>query len=259
MTPASTRASRVTGLKAILFDKDGTLLDYFGHWLPRANKAIATLEAHFPTIGPELRRCLGIDDHGALIPQGTPGSLPLPTILGLMERALDSYGVAASRKRSALKYLEHMLTLPASTLLEPFLDLGEFFDTLHGMGLVVGVITNDYEGAGRRQLQRLGVFEKLDYFAGYKEGAPFKPNPRTLLRFCESFDIPPQEVAFVGDSRVDVEMAVSAGASLCVGVLTGVGARETLFPFADVALDSAADLLPVLEDRTALTAGIAAR
>ena len=54
-------------------------------------------------------------------------------------------------------------------------------------------------------------------------------------------------------------MAVGAVASICVGVLTGVGARETLFPFADVALDSAADLLPVLEDRTALTAGIAAR
>ena len=77
-------------MKAVLFDKDGALLDYFGPWLPRANKAIATLEAHFPTIGPELRRSLGIDDNGALTPQGKPGSLPLPTMLGLTWSALDS-------------------------------------------------------------------------------------------------------------------------------------------------------------------------
>ena len=143
-------------------------------------------------------------------------------------------------------------------LLEPFLDLGEFFDVLHGLGFVVGVITSEYEEAGRRKFQSLGVLEKLDYFAGYKEGSPFKPNPCTLLRLSESFDIPPREVAFVGDSRVDVEMAVNARSSLCVGVLTGVGVKETFYPFTDVMLDSVASLLPFLENRKALTVGTAA-
>ena len=128
-----------------------------------------------------------------------------------------------------------------------------------GLGFVVGVITNEYGEAGHRKFQSLGVLEKLDYFAGYKEGSPFKLNPCTLLRLCESFDIPPREVAFVGDSRVDVEMGVSAGSSLCVGVLTGVGVKETFYPFTDVVLDSVASLLPFLENRNALTVGPAAR
>ena len=91
MTPVSPRTSQVTGLKAVLFDKDGTLPDYFGPWLPRVTRAAATLEAHFPTIGSQLLRSLGIDDRGALTPHGTLGSLPLPPILDLTERMLDSY------------------------------------------------------------------------------------------------------------------------------------------------------------------------
>ena len=98
MIPVSSRSSQVTGLKAVLFDKDGALLDYFVPWLPRVTRAAATLEAHFPTIGPELLRSLGIDDRGALTPHGTLGSLPLPTILALTERMLDSCGVLATRK-----------------------------------------------------------------------------------------------------------------------------------------------------------------
>ena len=53
-----------------------------------------------------------------------------------------------------------------------------------------------------------------------------------------------------------MEMATSAGAALRIGVLTGVGVRETLFPFADVVLDSIAGLLPFLEEKYgALPAG----
>ena len=77
MTPALTRKSRVTGLKAVLFDKDGTLLDYFGPWLPRANKAIATLESPLPDDRPRVASLPGNRrPRPPLSPKGRRGSLP---------------------------------------------------------------------------------------------------------------------------------------------------------------------------------------
>ena len=257
MAQIPARTSRdAPALKAVLFDKDGTLVDYFGPWLPRAAQAIDTVEAQFPNIGSELRSSLGIDRSGALTHRGTLGSLPLHTSLSRLESIFDRAGIEQDCRRSAIDYLRHMLTFPRNRAVEPLADITALFDTLHEMGMAVGVITNDSEEAGREQLRGLGVFHKLDYYAGYRDGQPFKPDPRTLLMFCDAHGIAPTEVAYVGDSRVDMEMAASAGAALSIGVLTGVGVRETLFPFADVVIDSIAGLLPFLEEKYgALPAG----
>ena len=257
MSQIATRTQReVPALRAVLFDKDGTLVDYFGPWLPRAARAIDTVEAHFPSVGPEIRASLGIDRSGALTRRGSLGSLPMHETLALVHNILDRPGISQDSGRSAVSYLRHMLAFPPDRIPQPIVDLDALFDTLHRMGLLVGVITNDAEDTGREQLTGLGVFHKLDYYSGFREGQPFKPDPRALLRFCDAHDVPPEAVAFVGDSRVDMETAVAAGAALSIGVLTGVGSRETLFPFANVALESVADLLPFLEEQYgALAAG----
>lgn len=254
-------ATRTTGealaLKAVLFDKDGTLVDYFGPWLPRAARAIDAVETNYPAIGPELRDSLGIDRSGALTRLGTLGSLPLQDTIARLGSIFDRAGVSQDRRASTQSYLRHMLAFPRSRVPQPIVDIGELFDALHRMGLTVGVITNDTEETGREQLKRLGVYDKLDYYSGYREGQPYKPDPRTMFRFCDEHDIAPESVAYVGDSRVDMEMAVRAGAALAIGVLTGVGVEDTLLPFASVILDSIADLLPFLEEKygEALTAG----
>ena len=246
-------ATRTTGeapvLKAVLFDKDGTLVDYFGPWLPRAARAVDAVETNYPAIGPELRDSLGIDRNGALTRLGTLGSLPLHDTISRLGSVFDRAGISQDRRASTQSFLRHMLAFPRSRVPQPIVDIGELFDTLHRMGLTVGVITNDTEETGREQLQQLGVFHKLDYYSGYRDGQPYKPDPRAMFRFCDAYGIAPESVAYVGDSRVDMEMAVRAGAALAIGVLTGVGVDDTLLPFASVILDSIADLLPFLEEK----------
>ena len=260
MTQIAASSSReAPALKAVLFDKDGTLVDYFGPWLPRAARAVDTVEANYPAIGPELRDSLGIERHGALSLRGTLGSLPLSDSISRLGSVFDRSGIAQDRRASTISYLRHMLAFPRGRVPQPIVELGELFDTLHRMGLAVGVITNDTEDTGRNQLQRLGVYDKLDYYAGYLEGRPYKPDPRTMFRFCDAHGIAPEAVAYVGDSRVDMEMAVRAGAAHAIGVLTGVGVRDTLLPFASVILDSIADILPFLEEYGALPSGTEAR
>ena len=55
------------------------------------------------------------------------------------------------------------------------------------------------------------------------------------------------EIAVVGDSPHDLDMARAAGAGRAIGVLTGVSLREVLSLHADLVLESIADLETALE------------
>ena len=76
-----------------------------------------------------------------------------------------------------------------------------------------------------------------------------KPAPDAIRAFCDLTGLKPSEIAMVGDNRHDLEMARAGGAGLAVGVLCGTGTRETLLPLADVILNSVADLPAYLTDR----------
>jgi phosphoglycolate phosphatase len=73
---------------------------------------------------------------------------------------------------------------------------------------------------------------------------PIKPAPDALLHLCGLLGVAPARTAIVGDSPADLQMGRAAGAGLVVGVLSGVGVREELAPYADVILQSIAELLP---------------
>jgi phosphoglycolate phosphatase len=65
--------------------------------------------------------------------------------------------------------------------------------------------------------------------------------------FCRSVGLAAREIAVVGDSPHDLDMARAAGAGKAIGVLTGVSAHDVLSLHADLVLESIADLEGVLE------------
>ena len=59
---------------------------------------------------------------------------------------------------------------------------------------------------------------------------------------CQALAVEPAQAAVVGDSPADLAMGRAAGAGLVVGVLSGVGGRADLEPYADLILGSVAEL-----------------
>ena len=55
-------------------------------------------------------------------------------------------------------------------------------------------------------------------YVGDRPGVPRKPEPANLLYVLEKLGVPPEETAYLGDTSVDMQTAVRAGA-LPVGVL----------------------------------------
>lgn len=79
---------------------------------------------------------------------------------------------------------------------------------------------------GRTHVLRVDIRDVL--VAGYDSGHGVKLQPGVVHAVCEHASLPPTRVAVVPDNLDDIRMCRSAESSLCVGVLTGTGAREEL-------------------------------
>ena len=80
-------------------------------------------------------------------------------------------------------------------------------------GVRVGLVTASTRGVVEPSIERLnlaGVFETTWYS---DDVARSKPHPEALLRALDDLGVPAADTVYVGDTTVDLEMALAAGAS----------------------------------------------
>ena len=230
-------------IKGILFDKDGTLLDYAATWMPLNHHAARLAGGGDEALAEHLLAVGGYDPEsgrvrsGSLLAAGTnaaiaacwaaeiPGGNPAE-LTALLERVFMEGG-----RRSATPV----------TALRPLLV------RLKARGLALGVATSDSLGGARASLAGFDILELLDFLAGYDSGFAPKPEPGMVDGFRAATGLAAAEVAVVGDNPHDLEMGRAAGAGLLVGVLTGTSLREELSDHADHVLDSIAGLEELLD------------
>ncbi|MCO5160499.1 MAG: HAD family hydrolase [Mesorhizobium sp.] len=114
---------------------------------------------------------------------------------------------------------------------------------LHQGGYRMGVATNDSTAGAQQTILMLGIASMFDAAYGYDAVARPKPAPDTVLAFCDLTGLSPSEIAIIGDNGHDIEMAHNAGCGLAIGVLSGTGTQETFKRArADAVLGSVAEL-----------------
>ena len=111
-----------------------------------------------------------------------------------------------------------------------------------GVPVVFGVLTTDDREPTLASLEAVGVDALVDGVVAADDGVPTKPDPAAVRELATRFGLEPRSIAVVGDTPADLQMARGAGARLAIGVLSGLGTRETLEPFADVLLASVAEV-----------------
>jgi phosphoglycolate phosphatase-like HAD superfamily hydrolase len=245
--------------KLIIFDKDGTLIDFNTMWISWVVELARRLEAAKLSIGHEelrnipsqhkqfsftdnLFRTMGVDVAAGRVLPGSHLALdPMAELRALTVQFLQDAGLAPEQAEQAVAGA-WFIPDPVA-LARPLADLPALFGALRARGLRIAVATTDDRAPTLATLTALGVAPLVDALACGDDGRPIKPAPDAILALCRKLGIAPAQAAMVGDTAADLRMGRAAGVGLTVGVLSGVGSAELLAPLADVLLPSVADLL----------------
>lgn len=230
-------------IKAVLFDKDGTLFHYHETWGPILHEAANLVAQQDKALVPGLIEAAGYD---AVSRRIRAGSIFAGGETVELARVWREAG-APQEQAALVELLDALFTREASLRSHPVTDLLSFLSGLAARGFMLGIATNDSVASAARTIERFGFGEFLAFYCGYDSGHGAKPGAGMVHAFCEAVGLSPEGVAVVGDNRHDLEMGRAAGAGLLVGVLTGTSGYEHLAPYADAVLDSIADLPALLE------------
>jgi len=236
--------SPLDGIDLVVFDKDGTLIDFHAMWSGWARDLAAGLEA---ATGRDLRvplyRNLGYDDAtGRADAHGQLAATPMARIRDSTMTVLLEVGIAPDDAEAALLAAWH--APDPVELAVPLADLAALFGALRATGRRLAVATSDDRVPTERTLAAAGVDGLLDAVVCADDGLAVKPAPDMVLAICRRLGVAPARTAVVGDSVADLAMGRSAGVGRCIGVLSGVGTAADLAPLADVMLASIAELRP---------------
>lgn len=225
-------------IRAILFDKDGTLLDFEASWSAAYRELALSLAGGDAEKAHHLLLSGGVDPVSGRVQAGSV--LAVGNTHDIVKHwfpELDSESFAAMTGRIDAVFAAN--SVRCSVAVE---GLAETLETLAEMGLVMGIATSDGTAAARGAMDMLGVSRHLPHVYGYDSVPDPKPGPGMVRAFSEATGIAAAHIAVVGDSLHDMEMARRGGAGLAIAVSSGTSGTDILAPHADVVIHSVADL-----------------
>jgi phosphoglycolate phosphatase len=228
----------------VIFDKDGTLIEFHLMWGGWVDALARRLEA---AAGVALRDglypLLGVDpETGIVHAHGLMAATPMSRIREVVQAYVGEAGVSPTIAQAAVEAAWHAPDPVA--LAQPVTDLAGLLGRLRARVGTFAVATSDDRLPTERTLTALGVRDEFAAITCADDGIRTKPSPDPVLHLCSTLGIAPERTAVVGDSPADLLMARAAGAARSIGVLTGVGDRASLAPHADLVLGSIAELSP---------------
>lgn len=226
-------------IKAILFDKDGTLLEFTSGWV---DSIIEFLEEK--NIEEDKKKKLfkeiGIREDGrveenSILSSETAMDLAIIFSEFLDEDVLDIYSELDAH---LLNYLKENSNFIVETC-----DLDFLFENLKKRGIIIGIFTSDNYRQAKFSMEHLKLDSYIDFYAAadiYKK----KPDTESLEIFKNKYSLDDGEIIVVGDSKVDM---IFGKDTLKVGVLCGTGSREMLEVYTDKIIENPSEVLQFLD------------
>ena len=224
-------------ISAILFDKDGTLIDYHRTWIPLNREAAMFAAGGQIALAENLLAAGGWDSATERVQAGSMLAAGSTTeIAELWHNNASPFGIHELTRGIDQIFARGMAAaVPVGDLRRQFADLKE-------RNYALGIASSDSAASVAALVDRFELNDLVDFVAGYDSGYGSKPSPGMFLAFCAAIECQPGAAAVVGDNLHDMQMAESGGAGLKIAVLTGTGTVAELTPNSDACIASIKDL-----------------
>jgi len=196
-------------IKMCVFDLDGTVMD--------------TLEsiAYFVNITMEKMKLARIETEKFKYFVGNGRT-------ALLQKSLaHNNALTPNNLQTAIKIYDAAYENDFMHLTKPFDNIKDELLKIKNMGIELAVLSNKPHNMTVAIIEETfgkGFFTKV---LGQCEGVKTKPEPDSFLSIIKSFDILPEESVMIGDSDVDMQTGINAGAHR-LGVLWGFRTRREL-------------------------------
>lgn len=225
--------------RAILFDKDGTLLDLLDLWGTWAESMLGRLETELALSGAGFTggkdKVFGTrqDPEGRIAGYDPTGPLTMATVeqsYGLLAWQLYAAGVPWNEALMKVMNIAKgaMQELRERKTARPIFGLPAFLEQCRRASLKLGVVTSDETMATAEHLDWLGVAGYFSSVVTRDRVKLGKPAPEMAETACRELGVLPEETVVIGDSNADMQMGRGAGLRLTIGLWAGAGSAGHL-------------------------------
>ena len=215
----------LSGIKAVVFDMDGTILDTLEDLRSSVNHALRS-HGYPERTSKEIRAFLG---------RG---------MVYLIHQAVPE-GTDADSEASVLESHKAYYPLHCAEQTRPYPGIVEVLRSLRDAGIKTAVVSNKSD----ENVQALvrDYFDGLFTVAvGARDGVPRKPSPELVDIALSQLDVDKKDAVYIGDSDVDVATAKASGLSM-ITVLWGFRDKPELIDAgADCFVENADELKQLL-------------
>jgi len=213
-------------IKAIIFDKDGVLLDS----LDTCYQAVSDMIQHFNLN--EISKDEFVKDFWGKKSESN------------RERLEKNKSPSESGKEKVEYYYMRRKELQDMSKLYP--GVKDVLVKLKGR-YYIALVTNTEKNRAKSILDSFGILEYFDVIVGGECTKP-KPFPDPILKACNDMGVNPSEVLFVGDTKTDIDAGKSAGCNVAI-VATSISRKELDKIDGIYVLDNIVDVVKMLGNK----------
>ncbi len=235
--------------KAIIFDKDGTLIDFDRFWVTITRHALLDLlgELGREDISPEqVLFALGVEDGvtdiTSVFSYGTFAQVGQCVHQYLLTQGCDCPEEQVVNRMQELFHLH----LDKGVIAPGCADVRGLLERLQALGLTLAVATTDDPVTTARCLKELGIDDCFALVYTDDGVCPPKPDPFIIHDLCARLSLCPEQVVMVGDSVNDMRFARNGGVR-AIGVAKGAKNHATLTRHADAVIGDISHILLVID------------
>ena len=224
----------------IVFDKDGTLIDFDALWGPRTLRWIdaITVSLEFSDdIKRRLFSLLGYSPENNSIRAESPLAVAsLDTLYTIVAAEVCQNGISwhEARDRTMACAQETILGAINPQEIQTKGDIKKVLYQLSQANICIAVVTSDDRSMTEAALDILGISALVDIVICGDDPIPNKPAPDALWLIAEQLGIETGCIMMVGDTLSDMQFASNAGAGVRIGVAAASGGAISLVEQADL-------------------------